>query len=243
MALRAQSIMLVEIDPSIYDVDGRPVAGVRRRHRLARPNVPFGRFLSQPLTQRCSSLEEVRAFLRTCRYTSDQRQFGKDDYWCPPEHFEISRRGDCEDFSLWTWRQLIDLGYECRFVAGSAGFYGTGHAWLTLKIDGRYYLLEPQARRSKKLPRLVVAGYNPVFSVEWADGRAKFYEHEATRRYERIATYVKLGPEWLLFRTLQIARLVGLLMSLPVMILWRGLKRRIPQKRADGQAEDQRPGA
>lgn len=217
--------MLVEIDPAVYDVEGRPVASVRRRHRLALPDVPFGRFLSQPVATKCSSLDEIRAFLRTCRYVSDRRQYGKDDYWCPPEQFDRSRKGDCEDFSLWTWRQLIGLGYECRFVAGSAGFYGTGHAWLTLKIDGCHYLLEPQARRYRKLPRLAVAGYDPVFSVEWRDGKVRFYEHERTKRPEDLATYITLGPEWLLYRSLRLGRLLGLVVSLPVRILWRVLKR------------------
>jgi predicted transglutaminase-like cysteine proteinase len=222
---RADPSMLVEIDPAIYDVQGKPVAGIRRRHRLAQPDLPFGRFFSQPLGHKCASIENVRSFLRTCRYASDQRLFGKEDYWCPPEEFERLRRGDCEDFALWTWRQLLALGYEVRFVGGSAGFYGDGHAWLTVKIGTQHYMLEPQARRSEKLPRLAVLGYHPVFSVEWTGVKAKYYEHQPTKRYETLAPYLKLGPEWLLFRSVRVGRLFGALMRLPGAVAWGMLKR------------------
>lgn len=208
--------MLAEIDPSIYDVAGKPVAAIRKRYRLAGPSVPFGRYFSQPLAHHCSSLDDVRLFLRRCRYASDQQQFGKDDYWLPPERFELTLRGDCEDFALWTWRQLVHLGYECRFVGGSAGFYGAGHAWLTVQIDGRPFLLEPQARRSKRLARLAVSGYSPVFSVEWSGAGPKFFEHEPTKRYQRIGPYLKLGPEWVWYRFRQIVRILGKLAVLPV---------------------------
>lgn len=54
--------MLAEIDTESYDVAGKPVAEIRQRHRLAGPNVPFGRF-SQPLTYRAENLDSVRCHL------------------------------------------------------------------------------------------------------------------------------------------------------------------------------------
>jgi predicted transglutaminase-like cysteine proteinase len=72
----------------------------------------------------------VRSFLASCQYISDREQFGKDDYWQPPDEFEKRKKGDCEDFALWTWRQLLNLGYDARFVVGSSGRYGDGHAWV-----------------------------------------------------------------------------------------------------------------
>jgi predicted transglutaminase-like cysteine proteinase len=80
----------------------------------------MGSFLSQPLKIVCRDVDEIRAFLRTCRYVSDVEQFGMKDHWMPPEEFERVRRGDCDDFALWTCRQLLSLGYNARFVAGSA---------------------------------------------------------------------------------------------------------------------------
>jgi hypothetical protein len=48
---------------------------------------------------------------------SDQELLGKLDYWQPPEDFEKRKKGDCEDFALWTWRQLLDMGYGAPLVA------------------------------------------------------------------------------------------------------------------------------
>jgi hypothetical protein len=52
-------------------------------------------------------MADVRNFLVGCTYVSDTELFGKRDYWQPPEDFEKRRKGDCEDFALWTWRQLL----------------------------------------------------------------------------------------------------------------------------------------
>ncbi len=114
----------------------------------------MGLFANSPLSVRCTSLEELRSFLKKCRYVSDQKQFDKDDFWMPPAAFERSRQGDCEDFALYAWRQLLEMGYESRFVAGYSGRYGSGHAWVTAEIDGKRYVVEPLARFMHKVPRL-----------------------------------------------------------------------------------------
>jgi predicted transglutaminase-like cysteine proteinase len=72
----------------------------------------MGSFLTQPLKAVCHNMNEIRAFLVTCRYVSDREQFGVPDHWAAPEAFEQTRQGDCDDFVLWTWRQLLDLGYS-----------------------------------------------------------------------------------------------------------------------------------
>src|ERR1700760_1135947 len=122
--------MIAEIIPDAYDAAGRKVFRPDLRRKAVRPTFPIGRNLSQPLTVKCDSITDVRRFLSRCRYVSDKEQFDRDDNWQPPEHFELSRRGDCDDFALWTWREFLDLGYEARFVLGTAGRYGTGHAWV-----------------------------------------------------------------------------------------------------------------
>jgi predicted transglutaminase-like cysteine proteinase len=73
---------------------------------------PLGRYVSQPLTVHCHSIEEIRQFLRECKSVSDQEFFDKEDYWQPPDDFEKRKKGDREDFSFWTWRQFMDLGCE-----------------------------------------------------------------------------------------------------------------------------------
>jgi hypothetical protein len=80
-------------------------------------------FSSRPFPQPISKtlvpdLPDLRRFLAGCKYVSDEEQFGERDYWQPPELFEECRKGDCEDFALWAWRQLLHLNYPARFVLG-----------------------------------------------------------------------------------------------------------------------------
>jgi hypothetical protein len=99
----------------------------------------MGRYVSQPLTIKCTTIDEVRRFLIGCEYVSDKELFGKDDYWQPPEEFEKRKKGDCEDFALWTWRQLLNMGYDARFIGGSCGRFGEGHAWVEYFQDGKCF--------------------------------------------------------------------------------------------------------
>jgi hypothetical protein len=97
----------------------------------------------------------------------------------PPEEFERSRKGDCEDFSLYAWRQVQSLGYRTRFVGGKHGRYGDGHAWVTFERDGKTFLLEPLACFvGPHMPRLSTLAYKPDVSVEWAGEKAHFYLHQ-----------------------------------------------------------------
>ncbi len=160
----------------------------------------MGRFLSQPLKHRCLSLDELRKFLATCKYVSDREQFGKDDYWQPPEHFEESKRGDCDDFALWTWRQLLQMNYAARFVIGRAGRYGEGHAWVTFEKDGKTFLVEPQVSAvGLRMPRLSAMRYKPRFSVSWDGESIAYYEHEEKKFNGSLRQIVSLVAEWLFF--------------------------------------------
>jgi len=156
----------------------------------------MGSFLSQPLKLQCRDLDEIRAFLSTCRYVSDQEQFGVGDHWMAPAEFELARRGDCDDFALWTCRQLLGLGYNARFVVGSSGRYGIGHAWVTFRAQNRNFILEPLLPRKPKFPRLQTLRYKPAISVELSGSQARFYEHEKVRPEPSFGTIVPLIPEW-----------------------------------------------
>src|SRR5690242_6901772 len=104
--------MIGEIDPCGYDCEGR-IAPLS-----VRLQDEFRSYLTGDLTVKCNSLSDIQSFLRKCRYVSDVEQFGDWDYWMHPRHFERVRRGDCEDFALWTWRQLLAIGIDTRFVMG-----------------------------------------------------------------------------------------------------------------------------
>jgi Bacterial transglutaminase-like cysteine proteinase BTLCP len=154
--------MIAEIIPETYDAVGHQVSQPFHRRRGPHPTLPMGRYVSQLLTVKCETMHDVRTFLATCKYVSDEELFGKKEYWQPPEEFERRRKGDCEDFALWTWRQLLSMGYDARFVGGSCGRYGTGHAWVEYFKDGKCFLLEPLYRLvGDTLPRLSTIKYSP----------------------------------------------------------------------------------
>ena len=158
--------MIAEVFPEAYDANGRKVLRPDLRRRGLRSTAPMRRYVSQPLTVKCASLADVRSFLSTCRYVSDDEQFGKKDYWQPPEDFERTKKGDCDCFALWTWRQLLALGLNSRFVIGRAGRYGACHAWVQFFDGGKTFVVEPTAARfGNTIPRLSALRYRPRFSV------------------------------------------------------------------------------
>jgi hypothetical protein len=192
--------MIAEIIPDAYDVAGRKVFRPDLRRKAVRPTFPIGRYFSQPLTIRCERVADVRRFLSRCKYVSDKEQFDRDDYWQPPEQFERSKQGDCDDFALWTWRELLDLGYEARFVLGRAGRYGEGHAWVQFSENGKDFLVEPQYWPvGESMPRLSGVRYCPRWSVIWDGKNASWYSHEERKWHPRIVELFPLAVEWITF--------------------------------------------
>lgn len=195
--------MIAEIIPESYDVAGRKVFRPDTKRRSGfRPTFPIGRYLSQPLAYHCTDMLDLWRFLVKCDYVSDEEQFGRKDYWQPPEEFEKTKKGDCEDFSLWCWRQLLEMGYAARFVIGQAGKYGEGHAWVTFEKDAKNYLLEPLSwPAGLRLPRLSVIRYYPRFSVSWDGHSILYYEHQDMKFHPSAKQVLFLVSEWTFFWT------------------------------------------
>jgi hypothetical protein len=191
--------LIAEVLPEFYDIKGRKVFRPdSRRHSGFRPTFPAGRFLSQPLTHWCPDFVALRQFLAKCTYVSDQKQFGKKDYWQPPEQFEVSRKGDCEDFALWCWRQLTEMNYPTRMVVGTAGRYGEGHAWITFQKDGKTFLLEPlNWPLGLIMPRLSALRYHPKFSMSWDGKTVSYYSHKDLKVSPSLEVMVPLIAEWM----------------------------------------------
>lgn len=191
--------LIAEIIPEAYDARGRNVfrPDLRRRSGF-KPTFPVARYLSQPLRRTYSTFEEMHEFLSTCRYISDQEQFGVRDYWQPPEEFEETKQGDCDDFALWTWRQLLYMGYQARFVTGRAGRYGSGHAWVSFQRDSKTFLFESLAWPiGLHLPRLSTVRYKPRFSVAWDGKNLSYFAHENRSFTPSFSEMIPLTAEWL----------------------------------------------
>jgi hypothetical protein len=216
--------MIAEIIPKAYDAVGKQVSQPFSRRKGPHPTFPMGRYISQPLSVQCATMGDVRNFLVTCKYVSDAELFGKRDYWQPPEDFEKRKKGDCEDFALWTWRQLLNMGYDARFIGGSAGRYGSGHAWVEYFQDGKCFLLEPLcARVGYTIPRLSTLRYEPKFSVSWDGKTLRYFSHKKPSSSVGWKALALLTPEYLIFLSW---RWLNILLHLP-QIAWNVLRRKV----------------
>src|SRR5262249_40070867 len=94
------------------------------------------------------------------------------DLWQHPHSFEERRRGDCEDFALWAWRKLAEIGVEAEFVVGRVlcadSETARHHAWVVYRLNGTEFLFEPAARSREQMILLLsdaMDDYVPHFAV------------------------------------------------------------------------------
>ncbi len=189
--------MIGEIFPEHYDVEGRRVfnPGTRGRRLGFRPTAPMARYMAGELRIKCKDFTELCRFLASCRAVDTAA--AKRDYWQPPEEFEKNRSGDCVDLGLWCWRQLLNMGYPCRFVGGKAGKFGAGHAWVMFKKDSKWFLLEPQlCLLGLRMPRISTLGYRPKVSMAWEHNKILYFEHRDRNTDPPIWRVPALLAEW-----------------------------------------------
>jgi hypothetical protein len=123
------------------------------------------------------SVDDVLAWLASCHYVRDETLFFEPDFWQHPCTLEHLGKGDCEDFALWAWRKLAELGEHAEFVAGRcrvlpssrSGNLGNGHAWVHLRRNDDMLLLDPTMSTSAAMLRPLSAvrdDYLPEVSVD-----------------------------------------------------------------------------
>ena len=140
----------------------------------------FARYFEGESRVRVESIDDIVDWLLTCQYMTDAIQFHQRDLWQHPITFEQLRCGDCEDFALWAWRKLADIGIESEFyvgrvVVGDEPGVDRQHAWVVYRLDGVLFLFEPAAAsRQWMIRRLSEAmdEYVPHFAV---DGRLRTF--------------------------------------------------------------------
>ncbi len=140
---------------------------------------PFEHYFSGASGVAVSSVDEVVRWLLECEYVTDPEQFRKRDHWQHPVDFEKTRRGDCEDFALWAWRKLVELGHDAEFMVGKwvRGSRAGTHAGVLLEYDGEHYLFESTGRAFNRVMRpyeQAFPHYIPFASVD-RDMRKKVY--------------------------------------------------------------------
>ena len=122
---------------------------------------------------RVTSIDDIVEWLSTCEYVSDAEQFQEPDVWQEPCAFEQRQRGDCEDFALWAWRKLIEIGVEAEFFVGRVACgepaIDRQHAWIVYRHAGDVCLFEPAARGRQRMIRpwsAVKDAYVPHFAID-----------------------------------------------------------------------------
>lgn len=137
-------------------------------------------------------LDDVLGWLAQCEYTTDHEAYQVTDFWQHPRTFELMRRGDCEDFALWAWRKLVDLGFDAQFVVGytiAGPEAGRRHAWVQFRDGDIEYLLEPCLKGAEHALRPlqeVRHAYCPEYGVDAQHQRFAFAGYAIARSRARM---------------------------------------------------------
>jgi Bacterial transglutaminase-like cysteine proteinase BTLCP len=134
---------------------------------------PFAEYFQGVSSVRVQSIDDIVAWLQTCEYVTDFELFHERDVWQHPGSFETLRRGDCEDFALWAWRKLAEIGIDAEFIVGrvvcdDSPQIDRQHAWVVYRVDGTAFLFEPAARNPSRIIRRLadtMDEYVPHFAV------------------------------------------------------------------------------
>ncbi|MEO8337451.1 MAG: hypothetical protein ABI664_20910 [bacterium] len=101
-------------------------------------------------------IDDICDWLLACEYVQDVELFHESDFWQHPSTFERLRQGDCEDYALWAWRKLVELGIDAELVAGvwhpphdAAG----EHVWIRYVHDDTEFILEAVSRTRERMVR------------------------------------------------------------------------------------------
>jgi hypothetical protein len=134
----------------------------------------FPQYFQGESTVEVTSIDDMVEWLRTCEYVSDTEQFHEADVWQEPCAFERRQRGDCEDFALWAWRKLAELGVDAEFYVGQVRCgdrpqASRQHAWVVYRAKGEVVLFEPAAQERHRMIQPLAAvkhEYVPHFAVD-----------------------------------------------------------------------------
>jgi len=132
----------------------------------------FAWYFEGPSSVTVNSVNEIQDWLLGCSYKRDPDLFNEPDFWQHPRTFEELRKGDCEDYAVWAWRKLVELGYDADLVTGHVLPITpavSGHAWVVFRTDGIEYVLDPVVRTKARMVRPLADvrnEYRPEFGVD-----------------------------------------------------------------------------
>ncbi len=133
----------------------------------------------QPLKQMAAS---VNTLINKTRYITDNRNWGKSDYWATPVEF-FTKGGDCEDFAIAKYASLRALGVpesRMRIAIVQDMVKNIPHAILVVYGDDGAYILDNQSQAMKYADNIKT--YKPIFSIN----RTGWWLHKAPTSGETI---------------------------------------------------------
>lgn len=115
------------------------------------------------------SIEEmarkINAEMNNVKYVSDNKNYGKSDYWATPIEF-FKRGGDCEDYAIAKYASLRALGVpedRMRISIVKDTWKNIHHALLIVYSENGPLVLDNQDKAMKKAQD--VTRYRPIFSL------------------------------------------------------------------------------
>lgn len=119
-------------------------------------------FKGQSLSQMATN---VNTMMNAKRYVTDQKNYGKTDYWATPVEF-LQKGGDCEDFAIAKYTALRALGVpenRLRIAIVQDLQKNVPHAILIVYTDQGTMILDNQIKAAVKADS--IAHYKPIFSI------------------------------------------------------------------------------
>lgn len=114
---------------------------------------------------RFEQMVAVHRWLNRYRYITDDRLWGKSDFWETPGQF-VEMSGDCEDYSIAKYYTLRVLGWrdeDLRMVVLRDTVRDIPHAVLAVTYEGENYILDNLA--SEPLQDRYLRQYTPYYAV------------------------------------------------------------------------------
>ena len=109
------------------------------------------------VSEKIHSPKDLSKFLKkNFKFVNDDKQFGQIDYWQTPEEFLKNRKGDCEDYALFSKTILQSLGYEA-FVVSFYGANGFAHTVTVFGKDGKYSVMNEDRLKNYEASNIEIA--------------------------------------------------------------------------------------
>lgn len=145
-------------------------------------------------------LNAVNDFYNAVKYASDEKTYGKSDYWATPWEFLGKDMGDCEDYVISKYFALIYLGIESKklfFTYVKSTKFTAAHMVLTyfetprsepLVLDNTNLKIFPASQRTDLTPIYNFNGESLYKSNSAGGAGQKIDNNKAHKKWDELKT-------------------------------------------------------